>query len=123
MALSPSSRAQLRDGEAVLRQSRANLKTTFIVPLGGMLLLTNKRLIFLPDRFSIPIRARRAKDVILDLASVKSVNILKGDTNALLAGSVRPRLHVQCEEASYLFHVWGLDEWIRALREAIGNAV
>ncbi len=118
----PSTRVQLQEGEVLLRESRANLQTTFIVPLGGRLLLTNKRLSFLPDRFSIPIPARRAKDTILGLASVTAVEAVKGDMANLLAGSFRRRLHVQCNEASYLFQVWNLDEWLRSLREAVASA-
>jgi len=118
-----STRAQLQEGEALLRESRANLQTTFIVPLGGRLLLTNKRLIFLPDRFSIPIPARRAKDTILGLASVTVVEAMKGDMTNLLAGSFRRRLHVQCNDASYLFQVWRLDEWLKSLTKAVAGAM
>jgi len=116
-------RGQLQEGEVLLRESRANLQTAFIVPLGGRLLLTNKRLIFLPDRFSIPFPAWRAKDTILDLASVTEVEAVKGDMTNLLAGSFRRRLHVRCNEASYLFQLWSLDEWIKGLRKAVAGAM
>jgi len=116
-------RAQLQEGEVLLRESRANLQTTFVVPLGGRLLLTNKRLIFLPDRFSIPFPAWRAKDTILDLASVTVLEAMKGDAKNLLAGSFRRRLHVQCNEVSHLFQVWTLNEWIRSLRKAVAGAM
>jgi len=123
MTLTPSARVQLQEGEVVLRESRANLQTTFIVPLGGRLLLTNKRLIFLPDRFSIPIRPRKAEDVVLDLVSVKAVEAMKGDMSNLLAGSFRSRLHVQCNDAAYVFQMWGLDEWGKSLKGAVAGAV
>jgi len=116
-------RVQLQEGEVLLRRSRANLQTTFIVPLGGRLLLTNKRLIFLPDRFSIPFPARRAEDTVVDLVSVTAVEAVKGDMTNLLAGSFRRRLHVRCNGASYLFQVWRLDEWIKALRAAVAGAM
>jgi hypothetical protein len=122
MVRMPSARVQLQEGEVLLRKSRANLQTTFIVPLGGRLHLTSKRLIFLPDRFSIPIPARRAKDTILGLASVTVVEAMKGDMTNLLAGSFRRRLHVQCNEASYLFQVWRLEEWVKSLSEAVSCA-
>ena len=122
MVVMSSTGVQLQEGEVLLRKSRANLQTTFIVPLGGRLHLTNKRLIFLPDRFSIPIPARRAKDTILGLASVTVVEAMKGDMTNLLAGSFRRRLHVQCNEASYLFQVWRLEEWVKSLSEAVSCA-
>jgi len=117
-----STRLQLRNGEVLLRDSRANLQTSFIVPVGGRLILTSKRLIFLPDRFSIPILARRAESTVIDLASVTAVEAVKGDMANLLAGSFRRRLHIQCNEASYLFQVWSLGEWIKDLREAVASA-
>jgi len=122
MALKPNTRARLQEGEVILRESRANLQTTFIVPLGGRLILTSKRLIFLPDRFSFPFPARRAQDTVMDLASVTVVEGVKGDMTNLLSGSFRRRLQVRCNEASYLFQVWRLDEWIESLREAIASA-
>ena len=122
MDATPSTRVQLQEGEVLVKKSRANLQTGFIVPLGGKLLLTNKRLVFLPDRFSIPIRPRKAEDIALDLVSVMGVGKLKGDMANLLAGSFRRRLHVQCNEASYLFQVWSLDEWIKSLRNAVADA-
>ena len=115
-------RVQLQEGEVLLRESRANLQTTFIVPLGGRLKLTNKRLIFLPDRFSIPFPARRAEDTAVDLACVTAAEAVKGDMRNLLAGSFRRRLHVQCNEVSYLFQVWSLEEWIKTLRAAVAGA-
>jgi hypothetical protein len=45
MAPMRGTRVQLQEGEALLRGSSANLQATFIVPLGGRLHLTNKRLI------------------------------------------------------------------------------
>ena len=123
MALKPWRRAPLQAGEVLLRESRANLQTLFIVPVGGRLLLTNKRLLFLPDRFSIPFPARRADDTMLDLVSVTVVEAVKGDMTNLLAGSFRRRLHVQCNEASYLFQVWRLDEWIKSLKDAVAGAM
>jgi hypothetical protein len=45
MAPMRGTRVQLQEGEALPRGSSANLETTFIVPLGGRLHLTNKRLI------------------------------------------------------------------------------
>jgi hypothetical protein len=123
MTLTPSTRVQLQEREGVLRESRANLQTTFIVPLGGRLHLTNKRLIFLPDRFSIPFPARRAEDTVVDLVSVTAVEAVKGDMTNLLAGSFRRRLHVQCNEVSYLFQVWRLEEWIKTLRAAVAGAM
>jgi hypothetical protein len=119
----PSTRVQLQEGEVLLKESRANLQTSFIVPLGGRLHLTNKRLLFLPDRFSIPIPARRAKDTVLALVSVKAVEVMKGDMANLLAGSFRRRLYVQCNEASYLFQVWRLDEWLKSLKDAVAGAM
>ena len=118
-----STRVQLQEGEILLRKSRANLQTAFIVPLGGRLLLTSKRLIFLPDRFSVPIPARRAEDTVIELVSVTAVEAVKGDMTNLLAGSFRRRLHVRCNEASYLLQVWSLDEWIKSLREAVAGAM
>jgi len=122
MALKPRRRAELQEGEVLLKESRANLQTPFIVPVGGRLLLTNKRVIFLPDRFSIPFPARRAEDTVIDLVSVTAVEVMRGDMANLLAGSFRRRLHVRCNEASYLFQVWGLTEWIKGLREAVASA-
>jgi len=118
-----STRLQLRNGEVLLRDSRANLQTAFIVPVGGRLILASKRLIFLPDRFSFPFPARRAQDTAVDLASVTAVEAVKGDMTNLLAGSFRRRLHVQCNGTSYLFQVWSLDEWIESLREAIAGVM
>ncbi len=123
MALTPNTRVQLQEGEALLKESRANLQTTFIVPLGGKLLLTNKRLIFLPDRFSVPIPARRAKDTVLDLVYIEVVERMKGDMSNLLAGSFRSRLYVQCDEKSYIFQMWGLDDWVTSLKDAVANAI
>ena len=123
MALKPRTRERLQKGEVLLKESRANLQTTFIVPIGGKLKLTNKRLIFLPDRFSIPFPARRAQDTILDLVSVKAVEVIKGDMANLLAGSFRRRLHVQCIGASYLFQVWRPNEWIKSLKDAVAGAM
>ncbi len=123
MALMRNTRVQLQEGEVLLKESRANLQTSFIVPIGGKLLLTNKRLIFLPDRFSIPIPARRARDTVLDLASVKVIEAVKGDMTNLLAGSIRRRLHIQCGERSYTFQVWRLAEWVKSLKEAVAFAV
>ena len=123
MALTPNRRVQLQEGEVLLKESRANLQTTFIVPLGGRLLLTNKRLIFLPDRFSVPIPARRAKDTALDLVSITTVEAIKGDMTNLLAGSFRRRLHIQGKDASYIFQVWGLDQWTNSLKEAVEGAI
>ena len=119
----PNTRAELRQGEILLKESRANLQTGFIVPLGGKLLLTNKRLIFLPDRFSIPFPARRATDTVLDLVSMKVVEAIKGDMTNLLAGSFRRRLCIQCNEASYVFQVWGLDAWVESLKQAVAEAI
>jgi hypothetical protein len=45
MAPMRGTRVQLQEGEALPRGSSANLETTFIVPLGGRLHLTNRRLI------------------------------------------------------------------------------
>jgi hypothetical protein len=123
MVLTPNRRAQLQEGEVLLKESRANLQTTFIVPIGGRLLLTSKRLIFLPDRFSIPIPARRARDTILDLVSVKAVEAAQGDMTNLLAGSFRRRLHVQSDEESYMFQVWGLNKWVKSLKDAVAGAI
>ena len=123
MALKPRTRAKLQEGEVILRESRANLQTTFIVPLGGRLLLTGRRLIFLPDRFSIPFPAWRAEGTVIDLVSVTAVEVMRGDMANLLAGSFRRRLQVRCNEASYLFQVWRLDEWIESLREAIAGVM
>jgi len=119
----PNVRVKLRQGEVLLKKSRANLQAGFIVPLGGKLLLTNKRLFFLPDRFTIPIRPRKAKDVVLDLVCITGVERVKGDMTNLLAGSFRSRLHVQCNEAAYTFQTWGLDEWVKNLKEAAVNAI
>jgi hypothetical protein len=47
---------------------------------------------------------------------------MKGDMTNLLAGSFRRRLHVQCNEASYLFQVRKLDEWLKSLRQAVASA-
>ena len=123
MAPTPNVRVKLRQGEILLKKSRANLQAGFIVPLGGKLLLTNKRLFFLPDRFTIPIRPRKAKDIALDLVCITMVERMKGDMTNLLASSFRSRLHVQCNDTSYIFQMWGLDEWVKSLKEAVACVI
>jgi len=39
----------------------------------------------------------------------------------LLAGNLRKRLRIQCNEKSYIFQIGGLDGWIRSMKEAIGK--
>ncbi len=119
----PNMKVKLRQGEVLLKESRANFQSGFIVPQGGKLLLTNKRLTFLPDRFTIPIPARKAKDIVLDLVCITMVEIMKGDMTNLLAGSFRSRLCIQCNETAYIFQTWGLDDWVKSLKEAVAGAI
>ena len=56
-----------------------------------------------------------------DLADIKVVEKRKGDMTNLLAGSLRSRLYIQCNEKSYIFQIGGLDEWIRSIKEVIGK--
>lgn len=121
MGSTPSMQMELQQGETVLKESRANLQTDFIMSQGGRLFLTNKRLIFLPARLSIPISAQKTEGIILDLALMKVVEKRRGDTSNLLAGSLRSRLYIQCNEKSYIFQIGGLDEWIRSIKEVIGK--
>jgi len=89
MGSPPNMQVELQQGETVLKGSRANLQTDFVMSQGGRLFLTNKRFIFLPARFSIPISAQKAEGIILDLARIKVVEKRKGDMTNLLAGSFR----------------------------------
>lgn len=123
MDSSSNTRVQFQEGEILLKESRSNLQTSFIVPLGGKLLLTNKRLFLLPDRFTIPIRPRKAKDVVLELVCITGVERTKGDMTNLLAGSFRNRLCIQSNEAAYTFQMWGLTEWLKSLREAVAGVI
>ena len=79
MGSTPNMQVELQQGETVLKESRANLQTDFIMSQGGRLFLTNKRFIFLPARLSIPISAQKAEGIILDLARIKVVEKRKGD--------------------------------------------
>jgi hypothetical protein len=116
-----NNKAGLEKGEVVLKESRAHLQTDFMISQEGRLFLTNKRFIFLPARFSIPLSAQKAEDIILDLARINVAEKRKGDTSNLLAGSLRSRLYIQCNEKSYIFQIGGIDEWIRSIKEVIGK--
>ena len=121
MSSTPDIQVELKQGETILKESRANLQTDFIMSQGGRLFLTNKRFIFLPARFSIPMSTQKAEGIILNLADIKVVEKKKGDMTNLLAGSLRKRLHIQCNEKSYIFQIGGLNEWIRSIKEVIGK--
>lgn len=114
-----NNKVALEKGEVVLKESRANLQTDFIMSQGGRLFLTNKRFIFLPARLSIPMSAQKVKGIILDLARIKVVEKRKGDMSNLLAGSLRSRLHIEGGGKSYVFQLHSLDEWVGAIEEAI----
>jgi len=123
MGSTPNMQVELQQGETVLKESMANLQSNFIASQGGRLFLTNKRFIFLPERFSIPMSAQKAEVIILDLVRIKVVEKRKGDMTNLLAGSLRSRLYIQCNEKSYIFQVRSLDEWINRVKEAVRNAL
>jgi len=111
---------KLEEGETVIKQSRANLQTGFIIPRGGKLILTTKRLIFLDDKFSSLI-LEKAPFIIISLAAIRAVERKKGDMRNLLAGSFRSRLHILCNENECLFQVWDVDKWLERIREAMEN--
>lgn len=112
-----SRKVALEGNESILKQSRANLQTDFIIPSGGRLFLTNKRLIFLPDRLSIS--PEKLAGITINLSDIETVGKKKGDMTNLLAGSFRSRLDLCGKDESYIFQVWGLDEWIKRIKEAM----
>ena len=112
---------ELEKDEALLKKSKANLQISFIIPQGGTLFLTNKRLIFRPSKLSIS--PEKPKSIILNLADITEVEKRRRDMTNLLAGSFRRRLHIQYEDESYIFQVWGLGAWIKQIEEAVKNVL
>jgi hypothetical protein len=110
-------KVKLDEGEAVLKESRASLETGFIIPQGGRLYLTSRRLIFIPGKWSLS--PNRLETVVIDLSQVSAAEKKKGDMSNLLAGSFRKRLHIRAGDRSYLFQVWGLDGWLEQIKEII----
>lgn len=111
---------QLIKGESVIREGRANLQTDFIVPLGGKLVLTNIRLMFIPDKFTT-VRQEPSGPVSIDIADIGEVVKKSGDLGNLLAGSFRNRLHIRCRDRSLVFQVWDINAWIISIKEMIAN--
>jgi|TARA_Y100000294_G_scaffold168051_1_gene177838 hypothetical protein len=111
----------LEKDEALLKESRANLQISFIIPPGGRLFLTNKRLIFRSGKISIS--TEKLKSIMLNLADITGVEKRQGDMTNLLAGSFRHRLHIQCKDESYIFQLWDLDAWIEQIEEAVKNVL
>ena len=108
--------AKLGDGEIIIRESNAALQTSFFLPQSGKLLLTNKRLVFLPTGL---FAFYKAKPVIISIANIGVAAIKRGDISNLLAGSLRKRLSVRCEGEEYIFLVGKLEHWVRAVQGAI----
>jgi len=103
--------------ENLINEARANLQTDFIIPVGGKLILTNRRLIFIPDKFST-VKQDNMETIILNIADLLIVEKKKGDIKNLLSGSFRDRLSVSSQVKSYIFQVWGVDEWLKSFRNA-----
>jgi len=114
-----SDKVKLDEGESVLKESRASLQTDFIIPLGGRLYLTSRRLIFIPCKLSIS--PDRLETIVINLSEVSAAEKKKGDMSNLLAGSFRSRLHIRAGDRSYIFQVWGLDDWLERIKESIKN--
>lgn len=109
-------RVELGEGEAVIRESNAALQTSFILAQSGKLLLTNRRLVFLPARL---FAFSKLKHLILDLADINAVEKKRGDVTNLLAGSWRKRLSVQCKGEEHIFLVRKLDDWLQMIKDTI----
>ncbi|MBN1192044.1 MAG: hypothetical protein JXA46_19990 [Dehalococcoidales bacterium] len=112
---------QLVKGESVIREGRANLQTDFIVPEGGKLFLTSKRLLFIPDKFT-NIKQEPHGTISIDIHDIQKAEKKGSDLSNLLAGSFRNRLNIQCRKKSYIFQVWGIDAWINSIKSAAANA-
>ena len=107
---------ELGEGEVVIRESNAALQTSFFIPQSGKLVLTNKRLVFLPSGFFAFYKVRH---IIVNLADIEVAEIRRGDTTNLLAGSLRKRLSIQCKGEEHIFLVRKLDEWAQLIQDAI----
>ena len=114
-----SEKVKLSEGELVLKESRANLQADFLIPQGGRLYLTSKRLIFIPSKLSIS--PDRLETAVIDLSQIRTLEKKRGDMSNLLGGSFRSRLLIRTEDKSYFFQVWGLDDWLRKIHEARGK--
>lgn len=110
----------LEANESVRKESRANLQTDFIIPVGGKLILTNRRLIFIPDKFST-VKQDNMETIILHIADLQAVEKKRGDMKNLLSGSFRDRLQIRSRERSFIFQVWDLKGWIILFEEKILN--
>ena len=106
--------------ENLIKEARANLQTDFIIPVGGKLILTNRRLVFIPDKFST-VKQDNMETIILNIADLRIVEKKKGDIKNLLSGSFRDRLQIKCPEKSYIFQVWGVDGWLKSITAVIRN--
>ena len=109
---------QLNKSESVIKQSRANLQTDFIVPKAGTLVLTNMRLMFIPDKFT-NVKQEPSGPVSIDISDIKGVGKKGGDLGNLLAGSFRNRLQIEGGGRLYIFQVHSLNGWITAIEAAI----
>ncbi len=111
---------ELGEGEVVIRESNAALQTSFILAQNGKLVLTNKRLVFLPIRF---FAFYKVTPVIINLADIEVVEKRMGDTTNLLAGSLRKRLSIPCKGEEHIFLVRKLDEWIQKIQNELNEAM
>jgi hypothetical protein len=106
--------------ENLIKEARANLQTDFIIPVGGKLILTDRRLVFIPDKFST-VKQANTETIILNIADLRIVEKKKGDIKNLLSGSFRERLSVSSQGKSYIFQVWGVDGWLKSITAVIRN--
>ena len=106
----------IEEGEAVIRESKAALQTSFFISESGKLLLTNKRLVFVPNRL---FAFYGAKPVIVSLADIEAADKKVGDTENLLAGSLGERLSIWSKGEEYIFLVRELGGWVQAVRDEI----
>jgi hypothetical protein len=107
----------LEAGEEIRWQSAAGRSLNRWITSGGWLAVTDKRVLFQPNRFDAATGKRPWE---CPLASVRAIDAADRDP-AMLSGGVRKRLGIQTSEGVELFVVNGLEKKVAELREALSQ--
>jgi hypothetical protein len=104
---------KLETGETIRWQSSAGRSVNRWITSGGRLTVTDRRVVFQPNRFDT---ATGKKPWECPLASVAGFEAVDRDLTAL-AGGTRKRLGIQTSEGVELFVVNDLDDKVLELRD------